>query len=199
MVGPQAARTSGRLLAGRLLARRLLAAARARRLRLAVAEADTGGLVLSWLTAWPGSSAVVLGGVVAYADPLKRGLLGVDANLIAEHGAVSQAVAEAMASGVRRATGADVGLASTGIAGPGGARPGKPVGLAWLAVASGGGSVVARDYPGSGGRAANRRASGRALLELALEVLGSEPDAKNLYANRTDVLGCVQQGGHTHG
>src|ERR671938_788495 len=100
-------------LTGRVLAGRLLAAARARGLRLAVAEADTGGLVVSWLTAWPGSSAVVLGGVVAYADALKRDLLGVDASLIAEHGAVSQPVVEAMAIGVCRATRAELGLAST--------------------------------------------------------------------------------------
>jgi PncC family amidohydrolase len=192
MVGPGRSVSSGRWLAGRLLG-----LARARGLRLAVAESDTGGLVLSWLTAWPGSSAVVLGGVVAYADALKRDLLGVEASLIAEHGAVSQAVVEAMASGVCQATGADLGLASTGIAGPGGARPDKPVGLAWLAVAhapahvtgapaASGQAVVSRQSIGGGGRADNRRASGRALLQLALEVLTAEaahqPTPKTLYA-----------------
>src|SRR5919202_655367 len=83
--------------AGEALAGQLLARAAERGLTLAVAEADTGGLVLAWLTAWPGSSAVVLGGVVAYADALKQGLVGVDAKLIAAHGAVSQPVVEAMA------------------------------------------------------------------------------------------------------
>jgi nicotinamide-nucleotide amidase len=174
--------TSGRDLAGRVLA-----AARARGLRLAVAESDTGGLVLSWLTAWPGSSAVVLGGVVAYADALKRDVLGVDANLIAAHGAVSQPVVEAMARGICTLAGADVGLASSGIAGPGGARPGKPVGLAWLAVAwcqplaavrpGEPWAVAAREHHARGGRAETRRASGRALLELALEVLAAPETA----------------------
>src|SRR5919202_8654 len=95
-IGGPTARDNERL-GGRLLAGKLLAAARRRGVSLAVAEADTGGLVLSWLTAWPGSSAVVLGGVVAYADALKQGLVGVDAKLIAAHGAVSQPVVEAMA------------------------------------------------------------------------------------------------------
>ena len=188
MVGPRRSRSSGRWLAGRLLAE-----ARARGLTVAVAESDTGGLVLSWLTAWPGSSAVVLGGVVAYADALKRGLLGVEASLIAEHGAVSQAVVEAMARGVCQTTGADLGLASTGIAGPGGARPGKPVGLAWLAVARAGGPTLARQELGDGGRAENRRASGRALLQLALEALTAEPPgarrlAEKYVLSRTDVV-----------
>jgi PncC family amidohydrolase len=191
MVGPRRSPSSGRWLAGRLLA-----LARARGLRLAVAESDTGGLVLSWLTAWPGSSAVVLGGVVAYADALKRGLLGVDARLIAESGAVSQAVVEAMATGICQATGADLGLASTGIAGPGGARPGKPVGLAWLAVARKDGPTAARQHISHGGRADNRRASGRALLQLAIEILAPEPAersdaaaaAEKYLLPRTDVL-----------
>jgi PncC family amidohydrolase len=121
---------------GEVLAGHLLAMAGARGLTLAVAEADTGGLVQAWLTAWPGSSRVVRGGVVPYADDLKRDLLGVDPTLIAAHGAVSQAVVEALAEGVRTATGADLGLATTGIAGPSGARPEKPVGLAWVAVAA---------------------------------------------------------------
>ncbi|HYY89187.1 MAG TPA: CinA family protein [Chloroflexota bacterium] len=159
-------------MSGETLAGELVQAAAARRLTLAIAEADTGGLVLSWLTAWPGSSAVVLGGVVPYADSLKRDLLGVDAELIAEHGAVSEAVAEAMAVGLRSATGADLALATTGIAGPGGARAGKPVGLAWVAVATAHG-VTARQHRWRGDRAANRRASGRALLRLALEMVSS--------------------------
>ena len=160
--------------AGEALAGELLATAAERGLTLAVAEADTGGLVLAWLTAWPGSSGVVLGGVVPYADALKRDLLGVEARLIAAYGAVSGPVAEALAVGVRRLTGADLGLASTGIAGPGGARPGKPVGLGWVAVADASGAV-SRRHRWHGGRAANRRASGRALLRLALQVLEAVP------------------------
>src|SRR6266576_1046634 len=82
----------------------------ARRLTVAVAEGDTGGVLLAWLTAVPGSSASVLGGVVAYHDKLKRDVLGVAPALIEQHGAVSAAAAEAMAHGVRRVAGADVGL-----------------------------------------------------------------------------------------
>src|SRR5260370_21335053 len=88
---------------------------------LAVAEGDTGGVLLAWLTAVPGSSAVVRGGVVAYHDDLKREVLGVSPALIEQHGAVSAEVAEAMAHGVRRFAGADLGLATTRIAGPRGA------------------------------------------------------------------------------
>src|SRR5215216_814498 len=95
-------------------AQRVLDALAARRLTLAVAEGDTGGLLLECLTALPGSSAVVLGGVVAYHDRLKREVLGVDAGLIETYGAVSAQVAEAMAHGVRRLSGAAVGLATTG-------------------------------------------------------------------------------------
>ena len=105
------------------LTQQLLSLLRARHLTLAVAEGDTGGLVLIWLTALAGSSAVVLGGVVAYHDDLKRSLLSVPSELISTHGSVSEQAAVAMASGVRSVTGASLGLAATGIAGPGGATP----------------------------------------------------------------------------
>jgi PncC family amidohydrolase len=148
----------------------LLEALRGRGLTLAIAEGDTGGLLLEWLTSVPGSSAVVLGGVVAYADALKQHLLGVHPMLLREHGAVSEAVAVAMAVGVSRVAKADVGLATTGIAGPGGATPEKPVGLAWVAVAFGM-AVHARHYNWHGSRAENRIASARAALTLALDQL----------------------------
>src|SRR5438105_4278355 len=164
------------------LAERLLEQCRLRRWTLAAAESDTGGLVLQALTSVPGSSAVVLGGVVAYHDGLKRALLGVSDELLLAHGAVSAAVAEAMASGVRRATMADVGLATTGIAGPGGATPTKPVGLAWVAVAHAGG-VTSREHRWQADRAGNRRSSARAVLELALTAL--DP---GFLRSRTDVL-----------
>ncbi len=141
-----------------------------RRLRLAIAEGDTGGLLLAWLTAVPGSSAVVLGGVVAYHDDLKRQLLGVDAELLLRQGAVSAGAAEAMASGVRRLVGADLGLATTGIAGPGGATPSKPVGLAFVA-AVGAERVLVREHRWPGEREDNRRASAQAALRLTLELL----------------------------
>lgn len=165
------------------LAGEVLALARARGLTLAVAEADTGGLVLAWLTAWPGSSAVVRGGVVPYADDLKRDLLGVSASLIAEHGAVSPQVAEALAEGVRRVSGADLGLASTGIMGPSGARPGKPVGLAYVAVADGQRVVCeAHQWHAGSTRAVNRRASGRAVLRLTRKLLADSNICATLVA-----------------
>jgi PncC family amidohydrolase len=148
----------------------LIEVMRTRGLTLAVAEGDTGGLALAWLTALAGSSAVVLGGVVAYHDDLKRSLLSVPSELISTHGSVSEQAAVAMASGVRSVTGASLGLAATGIAGPGGATDSKPVGLAWLAVTDGQRSA-SRQHLWPGDRAENRAASARALLDLTLEFL----------------------------
>lgn len=146
----------------------------ARGLRLAVAEGDTGGLLLEQLTAVPGSSSVVLGGVVAYADGLKRSVLRVSEAALRAHGAVSAEVATAMAAGVRELAGADIGLATTGIAGPGGATPTKPVGLAYLAVATPAGTTV-REHRWSGDRAANRQASVAAAIALLHEALTNMP------------------------
>ena len=101
---------------------------------IAVAESCTGGLLGARLTAIPGSSAHVLGGVIAYANRIKVEQLGVPTELIAEHGAVSEPVARAMASGVRARLGADVGVGITGVAGPGGGSAEKPVGTVWIAV-----------------------------------------------------------------
>jgi nicotinamide-nucleotide amidase len=145
----------------------LLAQCRADGLTLAVAEGDTGGVLLDWLTRVPGSAAVVLGGVVAYHDGLKTALLGVPEALIVAHGSVSAEAAEAMAQGVRAATGASIGVATTGIAGPGGARPHKPVGLAFVAVARADG-VRSTRHAWSGDRRHNRAASALAALRLAL-------------------------------
>jgi len=149
---------------------RLLDALRERGLTLAIAEGDTGGLVLERLTAVPGSSAVVLGGVVAYHDSLKQSLLAVSSDVLRAHGAVSQQTAEAMARGVVHATGANVGIAATGIAGPGGATLTKPVGLTWLAVADAQ-RTRSRQHQWQGDRAHNRNASANALIDLALEFL----------------------------
>jgi PncC family amidohydrolase len=149
---------------------RVLDALAARGLTLAVAEGDTGGVLLEWLTAVPGSSGVVLGGVVAYHDDLKRQLLGVESGILERHGAVSAEAVEAMASGVRRLSGADVGLATTGIAGPGGATPSKPVGLAFVAAVDAERTMV-REHRWQGERGSNRQASAQAALRLTLEML----------------------------
>jgi PncC family amidohydrolase len=142
-----------------------------RGLTLAIAEGDTGGALLESLTAVPGSSAVVLGGVVAYADRLKTELLYVLDEALRQHGAVSREVAEAMASGVRLLVDSDIGLATTGIAGPGGATPTKPVGLAWVA-ATDGRRTLSREHHWQGDRAANRAASAQAAIDLVLELTG---------------------------
>jgi competence/damage-inducible protein CinA-like protein len=117
---------------GRTIPEIVLDLCRARGLTLATAESCTGGLVSARLTAVPGSSAVFRGGVVAYSDEVKERELGVPASLLKEHGAVSAEVARSMAAGVREKLGADVGVAVTGVAGPGGGTDEKPVGLVFV-------------------------------------------------------------------
>ncbi len=117
------------------LASVVLAGLRQRGQTLAVAESCTGGGLGAALAAVPGASDVFLGGVIAYANAVKQQLLGVPAELLREHGAVSDPVARAMAEGVQRLTGSTWALAVSGIAGPGGGSPGKPVGLVHLALA----------------------------------------------------------------
>lgn len=112
--------------------------------RIATAESCTAGLLAARLTDRPGSSAYVAGGVVAYANEIKSGLLGVDPALIDEHGAVSAQVAEAMARGAIARFDADTAVAITGVAGPGGGTPDKPVGTVWFAVALRDGPVMTR-------------------------------------------------------
>jgi nicotinamide-nucleotide amidase len=120
----------------RPLAEHVLAALRERGLQIAVAESCTAGLVGAALASIPGSSDVLLGGVIAYANEVKQRLLGVPGELLAEYGAVSAEVARAMAAGARAATGADVAVAVTGVAGPGGGTALKPVGLVYLHVSA---------------------------------------------------------------
>jgi nicotinamide-nucleotide amidase len=139
-------------------------------LRLAVGESCTGGLVGARLTATPGSSDVVVGGVIAYANELKVALLGVDPADLAAHGAVSEPVVRQMATGARSAARADVGLAVTGIAGPTGGTPEKPVGSVWIAADVTGDvrSVGLRLW---GDRDEIRRRSAQAVIDLARRAL----------------------------
>jgi nicotinamide-nucleotide amidase len=137
---------------------------RARRWKIAAAESCTGGLLLGRLTDVPGSSALVLGGVVAYDNQLKIDALGVPAEVLAAHGAVSAEVARAMAEGARRRFGADVAVAITGIAGPSGGTEAKPVGT--VALALDGPEPVARVVWFPGDRAMVRALSVAAGLEL---------------------------------
>lgn len=116
------------------LAEVVLSSLRRRGLRLAVAESCTGGLLGGRITAVPGSSEQFLGGFIAYADAVKVKELAVPAELIGAHGAVSGPVAEAMALGAARALGAEVGVSITGVAGPGGGTPDKPVGTVWIGM-----------------------------------------------------------------
>src|SRR3982751_3041231 len=122
------------------LARSLLDLCRSRKLTIATAESCTGGLVAAALTAIPGSSDVVDRGFVTYSNAAKTEMLGVPADLIATHGAVSEPVARAMAEGALSRSNADVAVAITGIAGPDGGSDAKPVGLVHLAAARNGGS-----------------------------------------------------------
>jgi nicotinamide-nucleotide amidase len=117
---------------------------RARRLTIATAESCTGGLLAARLTDLAGSSDYVQGGLVVYSNEAKAALAGVDPALIARVGAVSREVADALADGARAALGADLGVGITGVAGPGGGTPEKPVGLVWLSVAAAGGDEVSR-------------------------------------------------------
>jgi nicotinamide-nucleotide amidase len=142
---------------------------------LATAESCTGGLLGARLTARPGSSAVVLGGVTAYANAAKEELLGVPGELLAASGAVSPEVAAAMAQGARDRFGADVGVGVTGIAGPGGGSAGKPVGTVHLcAVGPEGGRARSIVLPGS--RTAVRDRSVTVALQLLRRLLLGGPE-----------------------
>jgi nicotinamide-nucleotide amidase len=144
----------------------LLAACRTAGLRIVTAESCTGGLIAALLTEIPGSSDVVDRGMVVYSNDAKAAQLGVPPALIVAHGAVSEEVARAMAEGALRHADAQLSIAVTGVAGPGGGTPHKPVGLVHLASARAGGSVIheRRVFPGD--RAAIRLASVACGLKL---------------------------------
>ena len=148
----------------------VLALLRARGLRLASAESETGGMVAQRLTSIPGASDVFMGGVVAYANEVKQAALGVQEELLAAHGAVSAEVAEAMARGARERLGADVAIAVTGIAGPGGGTAEKPVGLVYL-HAEGPDGNAAREFTFPGDRGSIRVRSAVMALHLVRRLL----------------------------
>jgi nicotinamide-nucleotide amidase len=154
------------------LAALVLARSRALRLRLSTAESCTGGGIAARLTDIPGSSDVFMGGVVAYDNRLKRDLLGVPAELLEQHGAVSEAVSIAMAEGAKLRLGTDVSVSVTGIAGPAGGTPEKPVGLVWLAVAGPAG-VSAHRHLFPGDRAEIRARATQMALFRVLKALDS--------------------------
>jgi nicotinamide-nucleotide amidase len=140
---------------------------RARGWRVATAESCTGGLIAAACTALAGSSDWFDRGFVTYSNQAKSDQLGVDAGLIAAHGAVSEPVARAMAEGALARSAADLAVAVTGIAGPGGAVPGKPVGTVWLAWARRGGATETERLQLDGDRAAVRAQTvARALQRL---------------------------------
>ena len=160
----------------RTLAEQLSAAAIAGGVRVATAESCTGGLLAATLTDIPGASEYYAGGVVAYANDVKTRHLAVDPDALESHGAVSEAVALQMAGGACRRFSADVAMAVTGIAGPGGGTPEKPVGTVWMAVASSSGTVRARRMCFAGDRWAVRTGSVEEVLSMAVEVVtGTSP------------------------
>ena len=144
---------------------------RQRGLTIAVAESCSGGLLASRLTDIPGSSAYVLAGVVTYSNEAKTSLAGVDPALIAVHGAVSEPVAVALADGIRERTGASLGVGITGIAGPGGGTPLKPVGTVAIALSREAG-VTVRTFSFMGGRAQVKFWATQAALDMVRRVLG---------------------------
>jgi len=144
---------------------------RARAFRLALAESCTGGLVASRLTDVPGSSDYVERGVVAYSNAAKTDLLDVAPGLIAEHGAVSEPVAVAMAEGARRRAGVEMGVGVTGIAGPGGGSEAKPVGTVAIAVAGPGAQVRARTWLFPGTRHHVKMFSATAAIDMLRRAL----------------------------
>jgi nicotinamide-nucleotide amidase len=151
-------------------------------LKLALAESCTGGLVGSLITDVPGSSDYFLGGAVTYANSAKAAVLGVRQTTLAEHGAVSPQAAGEMAQGARRLFGADVAVAVTGIAGPTGGLPGKPVGLVYLHLSTPDAEIGERHVWDSD-RVGNKRLSAEAVLRLLvnyLEAGGMDAETRGL-------------------
>jgi PncC family amidohydrolase len=144
-----------------------------RGLTLVTAESCTGGLVAHRITDVPGSSAYFLGGFVAYANEAKEEILGVRHETLLAHGAVSEETALEMARGARQRLGADLGISTTGIAGPAGGTPDKPVGLVYVALSASRVELCQR-YVWQGDRLSNKEQSAEAALQLLRSYLQSE-------------------------
>lgn len=151
---------------------------RQRGLRLAVAESCTGGLIGHWITNVAGSSTYYTGSVTAYAYEAKVRLLGVRWATLEKYGAVSEETVLEMARGVRRALAADIGLSVSGIAGPGGGTPEKPVGLTWVGL-SAADVDEARRFVWPGDRLEVKSRSAEAALQLLLDFLSDQWKAGN--------------------
>jgi nicotinamide-nucleotide amidase len=164
----------------RSIARTLLDLCRSRRLMIATAESCTGGLVAGTLTDIPGSSDVIDRAFVTYSNDAKRAMLGVHATTLATFGAVSKETATQMAVGALERAGVDLAVSITGIAGPGGATPGKPVGLVHFAAAARDGRIVHRECRfGAIGRTAVRLRSVVEALRMLMELArGPQAPAK---------------------
>lgn len=162
------------------LAERLQGLCVGRHLTVATAESCTGGLVAETITAVPGSSAYFVGGVVSYADAVKRDLLDVADAALAAHGAVSAQVAKAMATGCRTRLGVDLAVSITGIAGPDGGSESKPVGLTYVGLATPGsngatGSAEVHRFVFGGDRAAIRAAAAGEALRWLIATVEAGP------------------------
>ncbi len=144
--------------------------ARARGLKLAAAESCTGGLVADRITNIPGSSEYFIGGVVAYAYEAKANLLGVAWDTLHTHGAVSEETVREMARGARKIFDADIAVSVSGIAGPGGGMPDKPVGLTWFGLSTKDGEW-ARHFIWDGDRIKNKQLSSEAALQFIMDYL----------------------------
>jgi nicotinamide-nucleotide amidase len=155
------------------LAELVLEAARSQQLRLAVAESCTGGLVGTRLTEIPGSSDVFVGGVIAYENRVKQEELGVSAELLERHGAVSEPVAQAMAEGAVRRFRVPAAVSVTGIAGPGGGSEAKPVGTVWIGTLVNG-DTASRRFLFPGTRHEIRARAAQAALHMLLRIMDKQ-------------------------
>lgn len=138
---------------------------------IATAESCTGGNIAHTITLIPGSSAAFAGGVVSYSNEVKMRVLGVKEETLSEYGAVSIPVVEEMSDGALTATGAQIAMATSGIAGPGGGTPGKPVGTVCIAVATADGQIRSTVAKFNGSRSHVIESATLAALQMALEVI----------------------------